>query len=352
MARMDGTARGIGPVSIAKLRRMKARELAALLSGDPAEAARWVELAARHGLAAAQLRLGRMLLAGTGVEKDEAAALGWFKTAARSGDADAMNMAGRCCENGWGTAKDNEAAAGWYRRSADAGHDWGEYNYANMLFDGLGVPVDLPMAVEWYRKACAQGHARAMNQVGRCHEEGWGVVRDLAVAADWYRQSAEGGYFRGQYNHAAMLAAQGRAREAAGWYGKAAEGGTLEIRRRIGRELLGGELPDLHAVGLRALALACEGGEASDFVHYGRVLLHGFHCRQDVETGVDWLRRAAKLGHEGAAEELSRAGFTLRIANNADGSLISSASSGAARPVSRFAGRRKPLPKWRDRTGT
>lgn len=335
----------LGAPSVEKLTRLRPRNLAALLSGDPAKAAPWVELAARHGLAAGQLRLGRMLLDGAGMARDEAAALGWFRTAARSGDADAMNMVGRCYENGWGAAKDNEAAAVWYRRSAEAGHDWGQYNYANMLFDGLGMPVDLPVALQWYLKACAQGHPRAMNQAGRCHEEGWGVARDLAAAAGWYRKSAEGGYFRGQYNHAAMLAAQGRPLDAADWYGKAAEGGTLEIRRRIGRELLGGDQADLRRTGLRALALACEGGEASDFFHYGRVLLHGFHCTPDVETGVGWLRRAAHLGHEGAIAELSQAGFALQ------GAGVSPAHRVSDRLSLCFSGVRSAPAKWRSRTG-
>jgi TPR repeat protein len=301
-------------ISVSKLQRMKAHELSALLSGDPAKAAPWVDLAARHGLAAAQLRLGRMLLDGTGIEKDEAAALGWFKTAARSGDADAMNMAGRCYENGWGMPKDNEIAADWYRRSAGAGHDWGEYNYANMLFDGLGVPVDLPLAVEWYLKAAAKGHSRAMNQVARCHEEGWGVPKDHAIAADCYRQSAEAGYFRGQYNYATLLNLAGWAEQAAGWFGKAAEAGDIEIRRRIGRELLGDGNPLFHPVGLRALALACEGGDASDSHTYGRVLLHGFHCSRDEPAGVAWLRRAVESGHENAAAELLNAGHAVREA--------------------------------------
>ncbi len=290
---------------------MKPYELDALLSGDPTEAARWVELAARHGLSAAQLRLGRMLLDGTGLAKDEAGALGWFKTAARSGDADAMNMAGRCHENGWGTPKDNAVAAEWYRRSAEAGHDWGEYNYANMLFDGLGVVADLPLAVAWYLKAAGQGHSRAMNQLARCHEEGWGVARDHAVAADWYRKSAEGGYFRGQYNYASLLSLAGQPEEAAGWFEKAAEAANIEIRRRIGRELLGDTAPVFHPVGLRALALACDSGDASDFYHYGRVLMYGFRCERDLEAGVNWLRRAARLGHEGAAVELAKAGRFL-----------------------------------------
>jgi len=298
-------------VSVEQLRRMKPGELNALLSGDPAEAARWVELAARHGLAAAQLRLGRMLLDGTGLGQDQAAALGWFKTAARSGDADAMNMAGRCYENGWATPKDNETAADWYRRSAEGGHDWGEYNYANMLFDGLGVTADPPLAVQWYLKAAAKGHSRAMNQIGRCYEEGWGVSKDHASAAEWYRQSAEGGYFRGQYNYATLLGLAGRAEEAAGWFGRAAEGGNIDIRRRIGRELLGDNLPVFHPVGLRALALACESGDASDFYHYGRVLLHGFHCTRNEAAAIASLRRAARQGHEDAAAELGRAGYSM-----------------------------------------
>ena len=290
---------------------MRPQEFSALLAGDPAEAVCWVELAARHGLAAAQLRLGRMLLDGTGVEQDQAAALGWFKTAARSGDADAMNMAGRCHENGWGTPKDNEAAAQWYRRSAEAGHDWGEYNYANMLFDGLGVAIDLPLALKWYLRAAGKGHSRAMNQAGRSHEEGWGIARDPAVAAEWYRRSAEGGYFRGQYNYATVLSRVERAEEAAGWFEKAAAGGNIEIRRRIGRELLGKSDATFHPVGLRALALACESGQASDFYTYGRVLLHGFHCRRDESAGIGWLRRAAEQDHEDAAVELRHAGHSL-----------------------------------------
>ena len=47
-----------------------------LLTGDPAEAAVWVRSAAEYGVPAAQLRLGRMLLEGNGVERDERAALG------------------------------------------------------------------------------------------------------------------------------------------------------------------------------------------------------------------------------------------------------------------------------------
>jgi len=57
---------------------------------------------------------------------------------------------------------------------------------------------------------------------------------------------------------------------------------------------------------LNALARCCDSGEPSDWYHYGRVLLHGYHCPQDIPSGLTWLRKAAEAGHEGAIAELSR----------------------------------------------
>jgi hypothetical protein len=56
-----------------------------------------------------------------------------------------------------------------------------------------------------------------MNLTGRCCEQGWGSPKDPEAAAHWYRLSAEGGYFRGQFNHASVLIAQGRRDEARTW---------------------------------------------------------------------------------------------------------------------------------------
>ncbi|HVJ51836.1 MAG TPA: tetratricopeptide repeat protein [Aliidongia sp.] len=245
-----------GEPDAAKFFRLSQRELHELLTGDPEIAARWLRVAAEHGLPAAQVRFGRMLLEGRGVAQDAAAALGWFQTAARSHDAEAMNMVGRCFENGWGTAKDMSAAAHWFGKSAAAGHDWGQYNFGHMLLDGSGgLERDPAQALSWYLKAAGQGHARAMNLVARCHEEGWGTARDPAASFHWYRRSAEGGYFRGQYNYATSLLQQGEIARAADWFWRAAESGTPELRRIIAGRLLGSAIPALIAIGERVLAL-------------------------------------------------------------------------------------------------
>jgi TPR repeat protein len=206
---------------MAALSMMSAERLRALFSGDPAAAAPWVIAAAHGGLAEAEVRLGRMLLAGEGLAKDEAAAVAWFARAAKAGNIEAHNMLGRCHENGWGTARDFEAAGRHYAIAARAGDAWAQYNLGHLFLDGLGVPRDVNEAFVWYMRAAAQGHVRAMSLVGRCYEEGWGAEKDVALAKDWYRKSAEGGYFRGAYNYASMLANEGRIADASAWFRKA-----------------------------------------------------------------------------------------------------------------------------------
>jgi len=242
-----------------RLRRMDGGELHALLGGDPALAAPWIESAARYGVVEAQVRLGQMRLDGIGVSRDEGASLKWFTRAAGKGSPEAMNMVGRCHENGWGTPVDLMAAASWYRRSATAGHDWGEYNYANMLFDGRGMERDQGQAVSWYRRASTRGHARAMNLLARCYEEGWGVGRDARQAHDWYRRSAEGGYFRAQFNLGTILAGQGRIEESLIWFDQACRAATPDSLNAMVAALLRQDNPKVAQFG-RKIAMALRGG--------------------------------------------------------------------------------------------
>jgi len=218
---------------VAALTMMSQAELATLLSGDQHDAAPWVEAAAACGMAEAQLRLGRMLLEGQGVEKDERAAFACFLCAAENGDAEARNMLGRCYENGWGMAADMARAAQNYRLAAEAGLDWAQYNLGHLLLDGAGVAQDRNEAFAWYMRAAMQGHVRAMNLVARCCEDGWGCPRDQAAARVWYRKSAEGGYFRGAYNYATILAAEGDSAEAARWFEQAAATAPEPTRSNI-----------------------------------------------------------------------------------------------------------------------
>jgi len=89
------------------------------------------------------------------------------------------------------------------------------------LENGRGTEKDLSAAIMHYRRAAALGHAGAMNILGRCHETGIGMKPDRLLARAWYRRSARGGDFRGAYNYAAMIAAEGCTAGALHWFGRA-----------------------------------------------------------------------------------------------------------------------------------
>ncbi len=236
-------------VSPTTIRLASAETLAAAFAAPPEEAAPWIEAAAKFGMARAQVLWGQYLLdAVGGVQRDQAAAVEWFRSAARAGDAQGMNMLGRCLENGWGVALDHAQAVRWFRASAEGGFDWGQYNFANMLLRGDGVAEDRAEALRWYRAAAAQGHAKSINMVARFLEEGWVVERDPRGAAMLYALSAERGDFRGQFNLAVLLTAQGEIADAVRWFREAGRGGHEAFRRGMVEKLSARPEPELQAV--------------------------------------------------------------------------------------------------------
>jgi TPR repeat protein len=219
----------------------------ARIAGSPADAASLLAAGARAGLPEAQALYAQILLDGRGVAADPSAALRWFGAAARAGHVMAINMVGRCYEKGWGVAADPVVAARWYQAAAEAGLDWGMYNHASALGLGAGVAKDEDAALAWFGKAAALGHAKSINVVGAFHEEGRLIPRDLAQAADCYARAAEGGDFRGQFNHARMLADAGDVDGAIFWVRTADQSCTPAFRARMQAWLAGASMAGLRA---------------------------------------------------------------------------------------------------------
>jgi uncharacterized protein len=243
-------------ISFSRLQNVTIGQLREVLEGDPKQAARWLESAAKYGLVEAQTAFAQILLDGRGVPRDARAAANWFAIAAGAGYIPAINMLGRCCEHGWGLEIDLPRAADCYRRAAESGLDWGEYNYANLLLRGRGVIKDRPAAFAFYRRAAARGHAKSINMVGRFIEEGWETPADFGAAADCYRRAAEAGDFRGQYNLASVLARGGDISRAKTWLHRAMETATTEFLLVMAARLAKSPEPALRRIGELAAARA------------------------------------------------------------------------------------------------
>ena len=225
-----------------------AEELRAQLEASPEEATALLKVGAEAGLPEAQAAYGQALLDGRGVAADALAALGWFRRATAGGDAMGMNMLGRCFEKGWGTAEDRAEATRWYALAAQAGLDWGMYNYGSALALGAGVAKDEAAALAWFQRAGTMGHAKSINFVGAFHEEGRVTARDRAKAAECYRVAAEGGDYRGRFNHARLLAEDGRVDEAVTWIGRAAETAPPAFVQRMKAWCEAAPVPALNAI--------------------------------------------------------------------------------------------------------
>jgi len=223
---------------------------------SPAARADALLAAARAGDAAAQAAYGQLLLDGDGVARDTVQALAWFARGARGGNAMALNMAGRCWELGWGTVPDQARAAECYRGAAARGLPQAMYNYATQLALGRGVARDRSAALAWLEKAAALGFAKADNFVGSFAEDGWAGPCDMNRARTRYARAAEGGDFRGCFNHARMLAGDGRVDEAAHWIGRACALGHDRFRVQV-RDWLAAAPEPLRGRGLAQVPVTC-----------------------------------------------------------------------------------------------
>ncbi|MEZ0231311.1 MAG: tetratricopeptide repeat protein [Methylophilaceae bacterium] len=293
------------PTPSKRLNDVSVEELTTLLSGDPKEAAQWIKAAAEQGITEAQALLGQILLDGRGLAKDEALARTWFAKAAESGHLIAVNMIGRCHENGWGGEIDMVEAAKYFRQAAAQGLDCAMYNYANLLLHGNGVKKDEQLALDWYRQAAARGYAKALGVMGRFYEEGWTVERNPELAAEYYQKSAEGGDFRGQYNHALILAENARMTESVEWMQKALAGAHLNFSRVMAENLSSFPHPEFHAVALQAFEKCCQSGDANDYFAYAQALLKHHSTSENAMLARIWLNRAADNGHAVAKQQLA-----------------------------------------------
>jgi len=228
-------------------------ELERRLKGPPESVAAFVRDVAEAGSAEAQAVYGQMLLDGYGIPTDGKEAIRWFARAAEQGHLIAINMIGRCYDLGWGVDIDKARAAEWYKAAALRGLDWGMYNYGTLLALGHGVPQDRAEALRWFDAAAAMGNAKAINFVGSFHEDGWVVERNLEVAAECYRRAAAGGDFRGAFNHARMLAASGKIREALTWLRRCGETATSAFIDKACAWLGTAPMDALRIDGVRAL---------------------------------------------------------------------------------------------------
>jgi localization factor PodJL len=128
---------------------------------DERQAASWLELAAKQGLAPAQFRLGGYYEKGIGVKKDLAAARDLYLAAAAKGNGKAMHNLAVLYADGINSRPDYHSAALWFRKAADRGITDSQYNLAILYARGSGEPQNYAEAYKWFALAAKAGDVEA-----------------------------------------------------------------------------------------------------------------------------------------------------------------------------------------------
>ncbi|MGM9579734.1 MAG: CFI-box-CTERM domain-containing protein [Anaerovibrio sp.] len=265
---------------------------------DYTEAIEWYEKAAEAGIADAMVKIGDMYLMGDGVNVDEEEAAVWYKRAIEAGDtsgeaywgmgvlsnsewdklqnfkksaeagyAPGMCGLGNCYLNGEGTNLDENNGVYWLGKAADGGYtsairDLGQYYRRKEQYD---------QAFQYFYMGAEKDDADCMLWLGLLYDWGQGVAADKAQGEKWYRKAGENGSVKGATNYASSMYYSGNYDTAFQWVVKA-----LQLN------------PDF----ARAQCLL------------GKLYCEGKGVNQDIETGKDWLKKAADNGSEEAQKAL------------------------------------------------
>ena len=145
------------------------------------KAAELFRLASEQGSAAAQSKLGRLLLAGEGTERDPVEGMRWVKAAAEQGFAPAEHTMGVACQ--YGDAEGGlEGAVSWFRKAAEAGIASSQYELGAAYVNGDGVDAGMvTVGAYWLRRAAAQGNKEALSDLAELRTNpDWLQVEEVA----------------------------------------------------------------------------------------------------------------------------------------------------------------------------
>ena len=298
---------------------------------DAAEAARWVGRLADGGSGAAQLLLGKMHQAGTGVAPSMPEAVRWIRAAAERGSADAERQLGLLYRTGAGVPADETQASRWYhtrgpaeplgedaiqglREAAGNGSAAVQYfivaaHYELDRFHGA-TGLEPARYLDMLRAAVEAGEARAQHYVGLVHFNGYGVRQDRGEALRWLRRGAEQGDDSSALLLSEMLAGglggAPDAGESARWLEAVAGRGLAVARVRLAERYLSGTgVARDESAAVRWLAAAAgDGSSAGESARFALALMHlyGAAVPDLLEVAVAEVRELAETREDAAAQ--------------------------------------------------
>lgn len=298
---------------------------------DQSEAFKWYKTAAEGGHVKAMTEIGVRYEDGNGVRQSEKKAFNWFKKAAELGDAKAQAYLGFAYEFGNGVRASDSKAVYWYGQSAEQDYPQGMAWLGEMYESGTGVPEDRSKAIDLYQRAAAEGNSYALERLSALGVEPPSADATTEVSA----ASPQSGYVAAdtssdncdydldmdamaadcQYGVALRLVQDLQAYDAA-----------LPILNRLSNENQHADAAHLLGVMYSQAEGWTSVSETESFKHYliaadrghpeaqamvgGAYLVGQMGQQKDQTRGLDYIKRAARQGHQRSRDFLTSQNIT------------------------------------------
>ena len=304
---------------------------------DLDEAFRYFSILAERGNGEGAYRLGECYEYGYGIEADPKKAFDSYLKGAQSGNADAQNSVGLCYYSGKGIAANLREAVKWFRdsarqnqitacgnlgyiysnrdevldldearkfylKAAKLGDSNAKFELYKLMLEDDPASENSKEAVEWLKKAAEDNDIDAVNVLGVLYYEGVYVEEDDDKAVELLRHAAKEGSVAAKYNLGYIYFYDENLKDDAKAYEylkSAADGEYESAYILLSRFYAEGIVAEKDVA--RAVELLKKAGDNPDaYFRLGIV----YEAEGDAAKSKEWLKKAADMGHEKAAEKL------------------------------------------------
>jgi TPR repeat protein len=250
-----------------------------------------------------QLNLAFLYQHGYGLKRCIRWAVRYYTLAAEQGNIDAQYNLGELFQQDHDMKFNYRHAFQWYTKSAQGGSIAAQKSLAYFYLKGLATDIDYDIALSWYNKAAEAGDSEAQLILGKLYRKGDCIKQNLSIAVKWYTLAARQGNVvarncLSQLQQRGMLSNVNLGEDEADYFAKEPMDKTIcsKLSKDLARLVDSPHFEELNELGRCALI-----GDGHAMFEIGLKYYHDdSEFDQDQETGVNWIKNAAKAQHKQA----------------------------------------------------
>ncbi|MDG2278460.1 MAG: hypothetical protein P8L31_10920 [Pseudomonadales bacterium] len=209
---------------------------------------------------------------------------------------------GRLYMAGSGVEKDATLAVRLFQQAADLDYPPGHFHIGYAYLLGEGVEKNLLKARQILATAAEEGHGFAMLSLAASYREEHVAIPEPELAIEWYEKAFEAGESKALLSIGYMYAngevGEPDIEKALAAFRKAANAGVTEAHTSLAYAYLTGVGVDENpGAAFDHYSQAAEGGDVAAFLGLGHLYEHGIGVEQSSDVAKTWYERSARLGN-------------------------------------------------------